>query len=839
MSGSKIERLSTGISEFNNTIAGGIPRGFFVAATGEPGTGKTIFCLHFIAEGIKEGDRCIYVTTEESRESILSQAAQFGLDFRKAIEDKQLIIIDALMGLEDIWSLKSLEVEELVNKIIEAKRTLGYGRARLAIDSLSAFWLDRPAMARRYSYFVKKVLAKWDFTIVATSQYAITTSLDYHEPIVLKNKDEIRIQPIGRFVENISKEDRVTDISRDGWEAVSFNHQSLKLGWKPISKVIRHRINEKLYTVEMETGRRIKTSPDHSLYVLEDCEVKAKPTRELSIGDYVLIPSKLPSLNQNKMHVINLIEEFSRHDDLSAYMYIHDVPVSIVESSKIRQLVKEKYSVGHDTCRWYWKAKKVFPLRVLQEAGISLDNVKGCRISLVQKTVATNSIKSLISIDGDFARLLGYFIAEGQFKGNSIIFTFNAKEVKCAEDVKNCINRLFGISGKIYVKNGKIDVVAYSKLIRLFFEKVLHLCTGAYNKEVPEIIFMAPLHLQMEFLKALYRGDGSYRTGKDLVYTTASTKLASDISYLLLNFGVIASLEKHGRGLNVRVSYGGGRKALSQIIQALDKATVFGKDSRFLGIPKEQILPILREISYVQEKTGTYTHLNKKRTSRQRVRNEIFEPNAFKLTIRILKSLSRGPLTVKNIAINVDESISRCRVTLKRLLERGHVLCSANRRNAKYELTNSGFKLLRKIKLLENLIQSDFGFVRVRKITSTSPTEREVYDISVNPCENFVGGLGGIICHNSDAFGFGVEHIADGILRFRRVVRKGVLRRYLLVEKMRQTPHSLVMHELTVVDGRGLIIFGPVEERRENHVLPRHITRKMLAARKSKEAEVE
>ena len=176
MSCSKIERLSTGIPEFDNTIAGGIPRGFFVAATGEPGTGKTIFCLHFIAEGIKEGDRCIYVTTEESRESILSQAAQFGLNFNKAIDDKQLIVIDALMGLEDVWSLKSLEVEELVNKVIEAKRNLGYGRARLVIDSLSAFWLDKPAMARRYSYFVKKVLAKWDFTIVATSQYAISTS---------------------------------------------------------------------------------------------------------------------------------------------------------------------------------------------------------------------------------------------------------------------------------------------------------------------------------------------------------------------------------------------------------------------------------------------------------------------------------------------------------------------------------------------------------------------------------------------------------------------------------------------------------------------------------------
>ena len=171
-----VERLSTGVPELDDMLQGGIPRKFFVAVTGEPGTGKTILCIHFIAQGVREGDRCIYVTTEESRDSIVVQAGQFGIDFKQAVDDGRLIIVDALMGLEDKWSLRSLDVEELVNKVIEAKRVLGYGRARLVIDSLSAFWLDKPAMARRYSYFVKKVLSKWDFTVMATSQYAVTTS---------------------------------------------------------------------------------------------------------------------------------------------------------------------------------------------------------------------------------------------------------------------------------------------------------------------------------------------------------------------------------------------------------------------------------------------------------------------------------------------------------------------------------------------------------------------------------------------------------------------------------------------------------------------------------------
>ncbi len=172
----EVKRLSTGVEGLDSLLQGGIPEGFFVAVTGEPGCGKTILAIHFINKGVEEGDKCIYVTTEESRESIVRQASQFKMDFQKRIEEGKVIIIDALMGRTDKWSLQSLDMEALVSKIIEAKKELGYGRARIVIDSLSAFWLDKPAMARRYSYYVKKVLSKWSFTILAVSQYAITTA---------------------------------------------------------------------------------------------------------------------------------------------------------------------------------------------------------------------------------------------------------------------------------------------------------------------------------------------------------------------------------------------------------------------------------------------------------------------------------------------------------------------------------------------------------------------------------------------------------------------------------------------------------------------------------------
>ena len=172
----EVERLSTGVPGFDELVAGGIPRGFFVAVVGEPGTGKTVFSIHFAWRGVVEGDRVIYVTTEESRESIIRQAAMFGMDLARAVDRGRMIIIDALMrGRGDEWTLHDLDLEEMLEKIIEAKKALGYGRARLVIDSMSAFWLDKPAMARKYSYTVKRVLYRWDFTTLLVSQYAIST----------------------------------------------------------------------------------------------------------------------------------------------------------------------------------------------------------------------------------------------------------------------------------------------------------------------------------------------------------------------------------------------------------------------------------------------------------------------------------------------------------------------------------------------------------------------------------------------------------------------------------------------------------------------------------------
>lgn len=207
-----IVRVSTGIRELDSALEGGIPKGSWVAITGEPGTGKSILCMHYAWAGVLGGDPVVYVTTEAEFRDVLRQAKMFGMDFESyrlhdisrgelPVETPDIVVID-LFGLLkiarqmteqaqlDTEALKkkryaALDIQTLIAAIHEAYRILGvlrddkakspYRHVRLIIDSLSAFWADKPAMARKYSYDLKIATHRENVTAYLVSQYAMTT----------------------------------------------------------------------------------------------------------------------------------------------------------------------------------------------------------------------------------------------------------------------------------------------------------------------------------------------------------------------------------------------------------------------------------------------------------------------------------------------------------------------------------------------------------------------------------------------------------------------------------------------------------------------------------------
>ena len=80
---SQAERISTGISEFDRVLGGGIVRGSVVLIGGAPGAGKSTLLLQAIANISDRGVSVLYVSGEESLQQIAERALRLKLPAEK------------------------------------------------------------------------------------------------------------------------------------------------------------------------------------------------------------------------------------------------------------------------------------------------------------------------------------------------------------------------------------------------------------------------------------------------------------------------------------------------------------------------------------------------------------------------------------------------------------------------------------------------------------------------------------------------------------------------------------------------------------------------------------
>jgi circadian clock protein KaiC len=85
-------RVSVGVPGLDEMIGGGIPETSVTLVAGPSGGGKTVVGLHFVAEGLRQGERCLYVSFQESEAQLLAKAHAFGWDFKGAVENGTLVI---------------------------------------------------------------------------------------------------------------------------------------------------------------------------------------------------------------------------------------------------------------------------------------------------------------------------------------------------------------------------------------------------------------------------------------------------------------------------------------------------------------------------------------------------------------------------------------------------------------------------------------------------------------------------------------------------------------------------------------------------------------------------
>jgi circadian clock protein KaiC len=119
--------LSSGIPGLAKLMPNGMRRGDATLVTGPSGVGKTILAAGWLARGLEEGERCLFVTFPDTAGRLIDMGDAFGWNLAAAHASGQLVISYVSMG--------DLELDVLADAV---RRNLAEHRVgRVAIDSLA------------------------------------------------------------------------------------------------------------------------------------------------------------------------------------------------------------------------------------------------------------------------------------------------------------------------------------------------------------------------------------------------------------------------------------------------------------------------------------------------------------------------------------------------------------------------------------------------------------------------------------------------------------------------------------------------------------------------------
>jgi len=159
-------RVASGTPRLDQLMGGGIGVGDATVVLGPSGIGKTIFGLSFVAEGLKRGETCLYVTFQDTAEQLIKMASSFGWDLNGPREEGRLNIHHVPIG--------QLDLDMLTHAI---RTSLDTGQvSRVVIDSLAelAFAAREQARFPAYARSLTALVRAAGASLVVTSE---TTTL--------------------------------------------------------------------------------------------------------------------------------------------------------------------------------------------------------------------------------------------------------------------------------------------------------------------------------------------------------------------------------------------------------------------------------------------------------------------------------------------------------------------------------------------------------------------------------------------------------------------------------------------------------------------------------------
>ncbi len=131
------KKQTTGIAGLDEILGGGLPTNRLYVLEGQPGSGKTTFAIQFLTEGVRLGQRVLYVTLSETAEELNDVAISHGWTL-DGIDQIELNSISEQLQEEanyTVYHPSDVELGETVKRIRAEVERLNPDR--VALDSVS------------------------------------------------------------------------------------------------------------------------------------------------------------------------------------------------------------------------------------------------------------------------------------------------------------------------------------------------------------------------------------------------------------------------------------------------------------------------------------------------------------------------------------------------------------------------------------------------------------------------------------------------------------------------------------------------------------------------------
>ncbi|HXG90410.1 MAG TPA: ATPase domain-containing protein [Vicinamibacterales bacterium] len=169
------DRASTGIRGLDDILEGGFPANRCILLSGEPGTGKSIFGLQFLAAGIAVGQPGVCVSVDQKPQHLLNDASRFGWNLDAAVSVGMLTVLDAspyfTATRNKTKNAVPIDARSIATDLSNQVRRIG--AKRLVIDSLTSLVPPDMSRSEAHDYLRSVVLSLEDnmgCTVLLTSR---------------------------------------------------------------------------------------------------------------------------------------------------------------------------------------------------------------------------------------------------------------------------------------------------------------------------------------------------------------------------------------------------------------------------------------------------------------------------------------------------------------------------------------------------------------------------------------------------------------------------------------------------------------------------------------------